>query len=467
MELKEQIKIIFFDVDHTAFDHIHYEVRPLTMYALRKLKEKGYKLCISTSRSLDEMQKIDKDFIELADVISTLAGAYVIYQDHKEYFTINHNDVKKLVEYFDNKHIPYRYATNDGMGYLSETNEYIDNLFYEYYHMIPPVKKYEGEEVTQIMYYTFDTSVHNIVKTLAPNLIVNNMKLNSEISSGNIDKGNIMKKIALDLGHSLDETMAFGDSENDNTMLKNAYFGVCVGNGVDNTKNIADYVCEKQEEDGIYKTFVKYGFIEPYKEEHKELFDTIIQSANMYASSLENINKACEIFKETILKDGVIQMLGVGKLEEFSQELYYRAGGLVPFHKMSLLEASSLKELESLYKLDDRDAYLLISESGDEDVLLSLAKKVKDNNQKLVTVVRNIKDDSIIDYADVNLKLLDNDDPIKITCDNTLAQIISFRTYELLKNSGINPPIFMSNNNPDAKKHNEEVLKKYKERVHK
>ena len=88
MELSKQIKIIFIDCDHTAFDHIHFEVRPLTIYALRRLKEKGYIICISTSRSYDEMRKIDKEFMDLADCISTLAGAHIIFKDETKSFPI-------------------------------------------------------------------------------------------------------------------------------------------------------------------------------------------------------------------------------------------------------------------------------------------------------------------------------------------------------------------------------------------
>ena len=465
MELNKQIKIIFFDCDHTTFDHIHYEVRPLTIYSLKKLKENGYIICISTSRSLDEMQKIDREFIELADVISTLAGAYIIFKNETKAYPMDINDVNKLVNYFDNKHIPYRYATNDGLGYLSETNDYIDNLFYEYYHMIPQVKTFNGEEVLQIMYYTFDENVHKEVKQLVPNLIVNNMTLNSEISSSNVDKGQVMKYICNKFGLSLDQTMAFGDSENDNTMLENAYFGVCVGNGRPKTKEIADYVCENQEEDGIYKTFVKYNFIQPFVHNDSKLFDVITNACDISNETRTSINKIASIFVDTIKNGGVIQMLGIGKLEEFTQELYYRAGGLVPFHKMSTNDFNSIEEIESIYELDNRDAYFLISESGNEDIIEKLSNKVKRNNQKLVIALRYINDE-LVSKADEILMLNNIDGPIKITTDNVLAQYISFETYRLLKSEGIQPPIFMSNNNLDASAHNKDVLIPYGKRVH-
>ena len=49
------IKIFFFDIDSTTFDHSIFAVRKTTMDALKLLKESGYKICISTSRSIAEV----------------------------------------------------------------------------------------------------------------------------------------------------------------------------------------------------------------------------------------------------------------------------------------------------------------------------------------------------------------------------------------------------------------------------
>ena len=52
-------------------------------------------------------------------------------------------------------------------------------------------------------------------------------------------------------GYSLDEIIAFGDTSNDNEMLEVAGLGVCMMNGSDDTKAIADVITEKPcEEDG-------------------------------------------------------------------------------------------------------------------------------------------------------------------------------------------------------------------------
>ena len=44
---------------------------------------------------------------------------------------------------------------------------------------------------------------------------------------------------------------AFGDAENDITMLKNCGLGVCMANGQDRAKEAADMICGDNDHDGI------------------------------------------------------------------------------------------------------------------------------------------------------------------------------------------------------------------------
>ena len=52
--------------------------------------------------------------------------------------------------------------------------------------------------------------------------------------------------------------IAFGDAQNDITMLKWAGIGVAMGNAVDETKEAADEVTLSNEEDGIAASLAKH-----------------------------------------------------------------------------------------------------------------------------------------------------------------------------------------------------------------
>lgn len=65
-----------------------------------------------------------------------------------------------------------------------------------------------------------------------------------EIMHDGIDKGSGLKKYA-DWNHiDMKDVMAFGDNENDNTMLVDSGWGVCLKDGSDQTKKHADAITE-------------------------------------------------------------------------------------------------------------------------------------------------------------------------------------------------------------------------------
>ena len=59
----------------------------------------------------------------------------------------------------------------------------------------------------------------------------------------------------------MSETYAFGDSMNDLEILQEAGTGIAMGNAVPALKEVADYVTDRIDEDGIYKACKHFGLI--------------------------------------------------------------------------------------------------------------------------------------------------------------------------------------------------------------
>ena len=55
--------------------------------------------------------------------------------------------------------------------------------------------------------------------------------------------------------------MAFGDGENDKTMLKYAGIGVALGNGVESLKLDADYVTSDIDDNGVRNALIHFGLL--------------------------------------------------------------------------------------------------------------------------------------------------------------------------------------------------------------
>lgn len=74
---------------------------------------------------------------------------------------------------------------------------------------------------------------------------------NMEVTMAGVSKGKALKWLAKELGVSIEETMACGDTENDIDIIRTAGIGVAMGNAKENVKEIADYVTKTNMEDGV------------------------------------------------------------------------------------------------------------------------------------------------------------------------------------------------------------------------
>lgn len=82
-----------------------------------------------------------------------------------------------------------------------------------------------------------------------------------EISPAGVHKGAALERVRDYYGIPGENTFAFGDSDNDRTMLECAGVGVAMGNADEALKRIADDVTGAIRENGLASAFKKYGLI--------------------------------------------------------------------------------------------------------------------------------------------------------------------------------------------------------------
>jgi Cof subfamily protein (haloacid dehalogenase superfamily) len=79
-----------------------------------------------------------------------------------------------------------------------------------------------------------------------------------ELASPAISKGTGLGFVAEHLGFTASRTVAFGDGENDRELLEWAGYGVCVENGDERLKQLADWICPGVEEEGVAQAIEAY-----------------------------------------------------------------------------------------------------------------------------------------------------------------------------------------------------------------
>ena len=79
-----------------------------------------------------------------------------------------------------------------------------------------------------------------------------------DITLKNVSKGNAVKILANYYNLSLDNIAVFGDNDNDISMLNVTKNSFAMGNATEEVKNIANFVIDSNNEDGVAKAIKKY-----------------------------------------------------------------------------------------------------------------------------------------------------------------------------------------------------------------
>lgn len=133
-----------------------------------------------------------------------------------------------------------RKPVKDICGFAAEHAEELDNISF--------VCSYEDKDR---LYPVLDKEIPDIyVTSSVPNLI--------EIGHKDAGKGKTLLWLLQRLAISPDEAMAFGDADNDISMLTAVKYGMAMENGTENCRKAAAYVTDTNENDGVAKGILRF-----------------------------------------------------------------------------------------------------------------------------------------------------------------------------------------------------------------
>ena len=255
-------KAIFFDVDGTLVSFKTHRMSPAVLSALHRLREQGMKLFLSTGRHRRMLSYMDSVFP--FDGYVTLSGQYCCCGQTVVHRTpMEPAAAEELVEAARSNAFSCIFLEGEEV-YLNCVDQYTRAFLADLDLPMPPVRDprraLEGELYQGIAF--LDREHEHLLLDRAPHVKTTRWHphfLDIIPSAGGKDRG---MEAMLDYFHiPLEQSMAFGDGENDLSMLRRAAIGVAMGTASDAVKAGADWTCPPVDEDGVCQALAHFGLL--------------------------------------------------------------------------------------------------------------------------------------------------------------------------------------------------------------
>ena len=268
---KPNYKIIFSDLDKTLLINNH--IPDFNLEAIKKARELGVKFVISTGRDLSVVTSLLKelDTLNMENEYTVCCSGSKIYEnkDNKLIYIkyLDDNIVSEIFEF--GKNYPDMFIifdTLEGVYIYNEEKIDIKNDFGTYKYK--KLEKLEDKKDLKIIRIVFSckngvylNKILNEIKNkkLFDNKVDYFLTQNQflEFNVLGVNKGEALKWLCNYLKIDISESIAIGDSFNDESMIKIAGLGACVKSADDYIKKISKYVCEKDYFEGSVKEVIE------------------------------------------------------------------------------------------------------------------------------------------------------------------------------------------------------------------
>ncbi len=263
---KSNSRALFFDIDGTLVSFMTHKVPDSTLDALKRAKQNGHKIFISTGRPyviINNLQELQKE--GLIDGYVTMNGSYcfvgddVLYKSH-----IPADEVKLMSEIAEREGYPSIFVSENSMK-VCQPDEEVRKIFYDFLqiHELPEAAFSDvvQDDIYQMTIF-FREDVEKKISPMLPSCEFNRWYPTFvDLTSKGNTKAKGIKIVADYCGIPMADTVAFGDGGNDVPMIEAAGIGVAMGNASEEVKSHADYVTDTVDIDGIAKALKHLGLI--------------------------------------------------------------------------------------------------------------------------------------------------------------------------------------------------------------
>ncbi|MDY6399871.1 MAG: HAD family hydrolase [Synergistales bacterium] len=276
------MKLIFLDIDGTLTAPGENTPPDSAVEAIEKARAKGNKVFLCTGRNPDMLRPLLKYKF---DGFISCAGGYVAVGEKYDEILYDHpmtSEQRDLALKVLHKNGVFCTIEAEGgswgdenLGsFLSSQGE--GNSEIERWRKalssnlgIKPMSEYDGSPVYKVVIMCLDMAQLDEAKKALGNefnFVLQELKapakcINGEIINKEFNKGLGVEIICKKFNVPIEDTVGFGDSMNDLEMIQTVGYSVCMANGSEKLKELADMVCPSVSEDGLARAFAKLNLI--------------------------------------------------------------------------------------------------------------------------------------------------------------------------------------------------------------
>lgn len=252
------IKLIAFDVDGTLYDPKEHRIPESCIKGIHLLKQNGILFCIATGRAHYGLGKALNDLH--ADYILAANGGVVV--DNKgrilSHEDISQQECEQLIS-FAHRHeagLVFKFPKHMYIYQHPEKIDWLDGQIHSDIGRDPFI--FHTKQNHHLMELPQCASLHADpaeVRKFAEKSTLSFKQYSADgfdVAPKNVSKGAGLTVLMNHLGLLKEETACFGDNYNDIEMMHVAGYRIAMGNAVAEVKEIADYVTDAVDRNGIY-----------------------------------------------------------------------------------------------------------------------------------------------------------------------------------------------------------------------
>jgi Cof subfamily protein (haloacid dehalogenase superfamily) len=258
------IKLVAIDIDGTLLNDKR-EITPEVKSAIRRAKEKGVKIVITTGRPFHGVKDIlaELNLLEDGDYVITFNGALVVRtKDNSEFIRKplayeDYLDIERLSREL-NVHLHANaadciYTANRNISKYTVNEAFIVDMPLLYR---TPEEMTPNLEIIKCMYIDEPEFLDKVIPQIEERFedrftMVRSTPFYYELLNREVSKGQAVIALAIKLGFTQSETMAIGDADNDIAMLEVVGHPVAMGNATENILAVARKVTKSNNEHGV------------------------------------------------------------------------------------------------------------------------------------------------------------------------------------------------------------------------